>query len=881
MKKIFRSISEVVLAVAVMLTAVVFDVPEKITAEAALSETASGGCDGTHSGMTEWTDTTSLPAESGSYYLNYDVTLANRAYFNDGDITLCLNGHTVNAQTFTYCIQGPGTLTLCDCQSNGKLTGGGNNYYCGAVWVDGGATFTMNGGTISGNTSTSDCGAVYMTAQTKFIMNGGTISGNTATSDGGAVGVRGNNASFIMNGGTISGNTATSNGGAVSISGKNASFTMNGGTISGNKANDGGGVYINNSTASFTMNGGTISGNTANSGGGVSLADGKITIAGNVNISGNKKGAVADNVYLPTGKTITVNSLNAASKIGVNTATTPANCKNYVNVTGTTIKDISDCFTADIDGQIVVYDSRMVRLSVAHDWGEWETTAATCTAEGKKERFCITSGCTEKETQTIDKIDHVYENGKCKNCSAIDPNHTHTGGTATCEKKAVCDICEQEYGELGEHIYGAWSITKYPSTTATGTAERACSCGEKQTKTDVPVLTDTSVWTKDDTQHVDPTEDGAGKDVYTSVYGTVTVTIPQLGHTHTLTHVDEIPATETTEGVKEHWYCSSCKKDFTDENGTTEISDLTIPVIGHTHTLTHISATETTKEHWHCDCGKDFLDENGEHEATADDLKTGMIEKEVQSGDNAPAATLTTPADELINAVLTEEDKELVNEGKDIKIILTIDDAANKVSNADKAAVEAAIGNESGFILGQCLDVNLLKIIDGRQEKIAQTSTPLTITFEIPVGLRGSGRTFSVIRVHDGETTILEDKDENADTVTIETDKFSTYALAYSENTNVTPPGGGSSGGNAPAPSVSKPTNSGDTSSESRGSSDNGNVTSSSGETSSTDENNFMPSESMPTDNNENPATGITMSLVPLAAAVIVLTVTIKRKRNK
>ena len=29
----------------------------------------------------------------------------------------------------------------------------------------------------------------------------------------------------------------------------------------------------------------------------------------------------------------------------------------------------------------------------------------------------------------------------------------HTGGTATCEKKAACTVCGKEYGELADHTY--------------------------------------------------------------------------------------------------------------------------------------------------------------------------------------------------------------------------------------------------------------------------------------------------------------------------------------------------------------------------------------------------------------------------------------------
>lgn len=47
--------------------------------------------------------------------------------------------------------------------------------------------------------------------------------------------------------------------------------------------------------------------------------------------------------------------------------------------------------------------------------------------------------------------DLVLEVGKDYKKVAI---HTHTGGKATCTKKAVCEFCGEEYGDLAEHTYG-------------------------------------------------------------------------------------------------------------------------------------------------------------------------------------------------------------------------------------------------------------------------------------------------------------------------------------------------------------------------------------------------------------------------------------------
>jgi len=40
----------------------------------------------------------------------------------------------------------------------------------------------------------------------------------------------------------------------------------------------------------------------------------------------------------------------------------------------------------------------------------------------------------------------------------------HTGGEATCTVKAVCTLCDQEYGETAPHSVDAWSVSKHPAS---------------------------------------------------------------------------------------------------------------------------------------------------------------------------------------------------------------------------------------------------------------------------------------------------------------------------------------------------------------------------------------------------------------------------------
>jgi hypothetical protein len=111
----------------------------------------------------------------------------------------------------------------------------------GGVRVNGGGTFTMEGGEISGNTvkgSGSGGGGVRVEQDGTFILKGGVISGNTAESggwsEGGGVALW--KGTFTMEGGEISGNTVKGgrdgNGGGVEI-GEGSTFTLKGGTIYG------------------------------------------------------------------------------------------------------------------------------------------------------------------------------------------------------------------------------------------------------------------------------------------------------------------------------------------------------------------------------------------------------------------------------------------------------------------------------------------------------------------------------------------------------------------------------------------------------------------------------------------------------------------------
>lgn len=95
-----------------------------------------------------------------------------------------------------------------------------------------------------------------------------------------------------------------------------------------------------------------------------------------------------------------------------------------------------------------------------HDWGEYDIIKeATCTTKGSKERTC--SKCGETQTSSISKLGHTPDDDGdctttdyCLTCGevAVEANFSHVG-EPVCGSKAVCEECGMEFGELLEHVY--------------------------------------------------------------------------------------------------------------------------------------------------------------------------------------------------------------------------------------------------------------------------------------------------------------------------------------------------------------------------------------------------------------------------------------------
>ena len=133
----------------------------------------------THDAITfsKWASTTSMPT-SGDYYLNNDVAydFYEGGYLDlAGDLSLCLNGHTIDLGTKSINVTNGHTMTIFDHVGGGKITGlvagdVGALTFKGVISVENGGTLVLREGEVE-NTKPADDQEYKSIA----IANGGTL----------------------------------------------------------------------------------------------------------------------------------------------------------------------------------------------------------------------------------------------------------------------------------------------------------------------------------------------------------------------------------------------------------------------------------------------------------------------------------------------------------------------------------------------------------------------------------------------------------------------------------------------------------------------------------------------------------------------------------
>lgn len=282
-----------------------------------------------------------------------------------------------------------------------------------------------------------------------------------------------------------------------------------------------------------------------------------------------------------------------------------------------------------------------------------------------------------------------------------------------------------------------------------------------------------------------------------------TITVPETGFARVFVYGGEFTVTAEGATVGE-------LIDAGDEGSYREITDFTkdttvvvnaaVPHVckfGEWEITTPATATADGVKTRKCECGE--TETAVVKFVPAADEDTGTLTEDTNAAENECNADIAIEAEDIITDIgLESEEIKAIENGEDISIYLEVNNADATVSAEDKSATEAVL--TEGMKIGMHLDINLFKKIgDNAAKNITSTLKPVKIIFKVPDRLIKNGRIFSIVRVHNGKTDILScDFDAATKTASFETDKFSSYAIAYKDNAN----DGGNTGGNPVIPNI-------------------------------------------------------------------------------
>lgn len=409
-----------------------------------------------------------------------------------------------------------------------------------------------------------------------------------------------------------------------------------------------------------------------------------------------------------------------------------------------------------------------VTVNAGHTYGDtsykWNDDYSECTAE----RTCAI--CQNKETETVKSVSNIKQRKSCtlpeitaytatfankaftsqtKDIKTAEAGHSwnddYTVDTpATCTAKGSksihCKNCDEvkdstAIDALGHDFTGEWKVTKKATCTEPGTKERKCSrCDEAETDT-----------------------------------------IPATGHTE----VEDaaVAATCTTAGKTAGSHCAVC-------NAVIKAQE-EIPAAGHSWSEW---ISDSRQEKSTCSvCGQKKY-------RNTDD--TGKIDKEAEVTPDSPfgGASLDTNKEDLIAAkgIFTPEEKAEVENGVNARIWVEISSTEN-LTEENRQKIEALAKKLMGSDISNLtyFDAELFKSVtkDGVSTKsqINEPGAYIEISLRLPESLVSKDRfilrKYKVIRLHDGKVDSLDAEfDKETNTLKFVTDRFSTYAIAYTDN---------------------------------------------------------------------------------------------------
>ncbi|MDD6333034.1 MAG: hypothetical protein PUB04_01055 [Clostridia bacterium] len=140
---------------------------------------------------------------------------------------------------------------------------------------------------------------------------------------------------------------------------------------------------------------------------------------------------------------------------------------------------------------------------------------------------------------------------------------------------------------------------------------------------------------------------------------------------------------------------------------------------------------------------------------------------------------------DFIKSAIGTKGLESLKESDNIYLKFTVVKIADKVEKEQETPIKEVVDSNSNadskMVIGAYVDISYeIKTNNGTWGKLTELNNEIEVTIQIPEDIKGKS-TYYIIRNHDGVCDILEDIDDNPDTITFKTDRFSTYAIVYDE----------------------------------------------------------------------------------------------------
>ena len=271
---------------------------------------------------------------------------------------------------------------------------------------------------------------------------------------------------------------------------------------------------------------------------------------------------------------------------------------------------------------------------------------------------------------------------------------------------------------------------------------------------------------------------GAGKlkDLTTLQWERTSYNDSPLVHKEHVWNDGEISKDSTcTEAGEKVYTCKVCGETKTEE----------VAALGHDYSDEwtvdkEATTTETGSKSHHCKVCGDKTDVTIIPMIKAD----VSINVEVVKKEDTPDTTIEGSNNEIINSVFTEEEIKAFKNGVKVEVTIDINNIENKVTDSDKKLIDNKLKADEK--IGTILDIVLNKNVDGNKNSVHELNSAIKLKVAIPENIINKDasikREYSVIRIHNGESeNIPVDYNANDNTITFETDRFSTYAIVYKD----------------------------------------------------------------------------------------------------